>query len=466
MDKHLAPGSEEQQSPARRDLRRVAIAIAAIVVLGFGAVVAGFSIALHRTPIQVISLQLTPSPQEVFGKDRILVLVEGLDYDYNDKDEEYSTQSRSDVIKAVDLDFRTNNVYVVSVPRDMDAVLPNGQETKINQAQADGGTPEAEAVIAKWLGIPQFDRYVVLRINTTKDLINAIGGIDVYVKDSDCLKYHTDCTGNRIDYDDTWGHLHIHFAEGMHHMNGDQAVAYARFRHDWCSDPCRIMRQDQVMQAALGKLRGDKFNTLMHLSDLIGVFQRDVKTNLTQQEQLSLATSFAHMPKNGLHTAQIDYVDTKQLGDWGEVLIPNESEKERLVQNMLLNPPVPTPSPNSAAIAAIDPLSLRVDVENGTAIPGVARKVAGLLKSKGFTIGSVGNAPSEDIATTEVHEHSRITFAGIRVRQALGKAGAGAAVMTSDETPTPDASAPPSDVTVIVGQDLAANIMQQASTTP
>src|SRR5579872_5629131 len=93
-------------------MRRAAIVIGSLVVLGIVALVAGFSVAFHRTPMQVLSLQLTPSPQELFGKDHILVLVEGLDYDYNDKDEEYSTQSRSDIIKAVDLDFRTRITYL------------------------------------------------------------------------------------------------------------------------------------------------------------------------------------------------------------------------------------------------------------------------------------------------------------------------------------------------------------------
>src|SRR5579872_6735454 len=214
-------------------MRRAAIVIGTLLVLGIVALIAGFSVAFHRTPIQILSLQLTPSPQELFGKNRILVLVEGLDYDYTDKDEEFSTQSRSDIIKAVDLDFRTHKIYVLSVPRDMQATLPNGQVAKINQAQSDGGVHEAQAVISKWLGIPGFDRYVVLRINTTKDLINALGGVSIYVKTSDCLTSHTGCTGGRIDYDDNWGHLHIHFAEGMHQMSGDQAVAYGRFRHDW-----------------------------------------------------------------------------------------------------------------------------------------------------------------------------------------------------------------------------------------
>lgn len=220
------------------------------------------------------------------------------------------------------------------------------------------------------------------------------------------------------------------------------------------------------MQAALNKLRGDKFNTLMHLSDILGVFDRDVSTNLTRPEQLSLATAFARMPKNGLHTAKIDYVDTKDLGDWGEVLIPNEAQKQRYVENMLINPPVPTPSPDAAAIAAINPLNVRVDVENGTAIPGVARRVASMLKQKGFAIANVGNASSEDVATTQLHQHSAIAFAGIRVREALGKGAANAQVISDTDTPAPEATATPSDVTVIVGQDLATSLTQQAAAQP
>jgi LCP family protein required for cell wall assembly len=438
---------------------QIALRVVAVVAAGLIAVVAGFSVAFHRSPFQLVTGQLAPSPQDVFHKDRILVLVEGLDYDYNDKDEEFSTQSRSDVIKAVDLDFRTNNVYVLSIPRDMDAVLPNGNEAKINQAQADGGVREAQSVISSWLGIPSFDRYVVLRVNTTKDIINAIGGIDLNPMNSDALKHQG--PNGPIDYDDSWGHLHIHFKPGMQHMNGDQAVSYARFRHDWCSDPCRIMRQTQVMQAALNKLRSDRFNTLLHINDLIGVFSRDVQTNLSRQEQLALASAFARMPKSGLHSEQVPYVDDKVLADGGDVLIPDETKKAQLVDSMLLNPPVPTASPNAQAVAAINPQTLRVDVENGSGIPGAARKVAAVLRKQGFTIGEVGNASGT--AVSEVHEHSKVPYAGLKVRQALGKPAATVTVISDTQTAAPAGSGT-SDVTVIVGTDLAAALTAQAST--
>lgn len=464
MDKHLPP-EDGEGLPRRNRFGAIALIVAGLVLLGFIAVVAGFSVAFHRSPLAVIQGQLTPTPEELFQKDHILVLAEGLDYDYTNTDQEFSKQSRSDVIKAINLDFRTNNVYVVSIPRDMDVVLPNGYESKINQAQADGGVREAQAVISKWLGVPGFDRYILLRINATKDLINAIGGIDIDPMNSDAILHEG--PNGPIDYDDNWGHLHIHFKPGMQHLNGDQAVAYARFRHDWCSDRCRIKRQDQVMQAALTKLKTDKFGTLVHLNDLIGVFRRDVQTNFTEAEELSLAQTFAQMPKDGLHKATVPDLGDKNLTYAGDVLIPDEAGRARIVRNMLLDPPVPSPTPDAAAIAAINPLTVRVDVENGTGVPGMARRAAALLKVKGFTIGSVGNAPNSDVATTELREHSTIAFAGLRVREALGKAVKTAPVVADTEPAAPEASgAPPSDVTLIVGADLVPALTQQASAQP
>lgn len=221
------------------------------------------------------------------------------------------------------------------------------------------------------------------------------------------------------------------------------------------------------MQAALTKLKTDKFGTLVHLNDLIGVFRRDVQTNFTEAEELSLAQTFAQMPKDGLHKATVPDLGDKNLTYAGDVLIPDEAGRARIVRNMLLDPPVPSPTPDAAAIAAINPLTVRVDVENGTGVPGMARRAAALLKVKGFTIGSVGNAPNSDVATTELREHSTIAFAGLRVREALGKAVKTAPVVADTEPAAPEASgAPPSDVTLIVGADLVPALTQQASAQP
>ena len=267
----------------------------------------------------------------MFGRENLLVLVEGLDYDYTAKDEEFSTNSRSDVIWAVNLDFANKRIYQLSIPRDMIATMPNGAQAKINQAQSEGGVKEAKSVIAQFLGIPGFDRYVILRIDATKEFIAAIGGVDVDVKSSDCLRYKTGCTGESLDYVDTWGHLHIHLKEGRQHLDGDQAVAYMRFRHDWCSDPCRIMRQQQVLRAMVDRLKNDRINTFLHLGDLMAVFRKYVQTDFSNAELLSLATYFQGITPAAVVSNQVPYTDDIDLPGYGDSLVPNAAVRARLV---------------------------------------------------------------------------------------------------------------------------------------
>ncbi len=459
MGKHMEQPPVFTEKPQRTTppwVRRAAL-IVGLVLVGVGSALAGFSLFKHENPVQLITQAFVPSPSQVFGKPNLVVLMEGLDYDYTDSDVEFSKNSRSDVIKAVNLDFINKGVYVVSVPRDMLATYPNGTQHKINEAQSDGGVKEAQQVIGQFLGIPGFDRYVILRIDATKDVINAIGGVDLYVKTSDCLMNHTGCTGGRLDYDDTWGHLHIHLAEGMHHLDGDAAVGYGRFRHDWCSDPCRIMRQNQVITAVLDKIKGDKMNTLIHAGNILAVIHRDVDTNFTQNELFSLASYFSGASPKDLHFAQVPYTNDVEMPD-GDDLIPDKSQLAGIVQNNLIAPPTPQPSPDAMALAAIAPGTVRVDVENASGMTGAARAVADALRKSGFTIGDVGNADVTDQDKTQIQEHSTVTFAGAKVRSALPATMqtlpiSGAHVATS--SPSATATAQPSDVTVFVGRDLA-----------
>jgi len=460
MGKHLRP--EDYSEPAVRTraplVKRVAI-IAGIIIAGTIAVLAGMSVAQRKPVWQIMATVFTPTPQQLFGKSSILVLVEGLDYDYSSKDENYSSQARSDVIWAVNLDFLTHRVYQLSIPRDMVATYPGGRQQKINQAQSEGGVGEAQSVISKFLGIPGFDRYVVLRVNTTKDFIGAIGGVDVKVMNSDCAMHPHGCVNGPLDYDDSWGHLHIHLKPGAQHLNGEQAVGYMRFRHDWCGDPCRIMRQQQVLHALLQKLSADKFNTLLHLPSLMAVLNRDVTTNFKPQEEVSIATAFVDLPRNGIITKQVPYVADITLSDGGAAIVSDDAQRAQLVRTMLLAPPRPTSPPDPGALAALAPGSLRVDVENGTGVPGMARRVAAMLRAKGFQIAQVSNAPSGNVATTEVREHSRLAMAGLKVRNGLGSAARKVPVISEA---VPSQTGLPSDVTVILGGDLVSAMSAQS----
>ncbi|MBV9102848.1 MAG: LCP family protein, partial [Candidatus Eremiobacteraeota bacterium] len=299
----------------------------------------------HMSALNMLSSIFVPKPQAVFGKDRLNVLVLGIDYNYDSKDQEYSSGARSDTIMAVSLNFPTDerpkpSINVLSVLRDTYATLPNGHEDKINAAYADGGPKASEKAVAQFLGLPGFDRYIALRVNATKQLIDAIGGIDIVPDET-------------MNYDDTWGHLHIHFTGGKkYHMNGEQAVSYSRFRHDECGDPCRVKRQQQVMRTVVAKLRNDKLNDLLHLRDLIAVANRNIMTDLKPDEELSLAAAFSGLDLHDVKTDQVPFVADRDLACCGDVLIADDDAKARLVRKFFLESPSPAAPVDRRVIAA------------------------------------------------------------------------------------------------------------------
>lgn len=458
MGKHLDPGYEPVARPSRGPLLKRIALIVAILFVGLMSVAIGFSIFQHKSLPQVFMEPFVKTPQEVFGKSNLLVLVVGLDYDYTDKDIEFSTSARTDVIKAINLDFDKKHAYVLSILRDTVATMPNGSQAKINQAYSEGGIKASKSVIANFLGTPPFDRYVILRSDSVKDIIDAINGVDVDVKDSNCLQSKQCKNQDRLDYDDTWGHLHIHLKPGIQHLNGEKAVGYSRYRHDWCGDPCRSMRQDQVLQAIVDKLRGDKLNTLVHLPELIAFVRKNVITNLSQPEMLALASYFSDISKDGIVKNQLHMADNVILPDGGAAITVDPAEKKKLVHDMLLAPPTPEPTPDAMALLSIPPNTIKIDVENGSGVQGAAHVVAAELKAKGFVIGKVGNAAS-DVEATEIHEHSQTAFAAAKVRVALPPSLHALPIVGDD----PSAAAS-SDVTVIVGKDLISAL--NAPTTP
>ncbi len=430
---------------------RALIAVALLFGIFVGTV-ATQAFITRRSAAQVMAgygLPLIPSPQSYFRKDRVAVLLLGVDYNYDARDIEFSNNARTDTIKAVALDLPTQTnpngtIALLSVPRDTDVLMPDGRENKINAAYTGFGNDSAKAahstekVVAGFLGLPGFDRYLTLRIDATKDLIDAIGGIDVVPDET-------------MNYDDNWGHLHIHFIGGKHyHMNGDQAVSYSRFRHDACSDPCRIKRQDQIIRITVAKLKNDKFNDLLHINALIGVVRRNVYTDLSEPEMLSLAWAFQHVDLTKLQTEQVPFVADKNLACCGNVLIADDAAKNALVKKLFLSAPaLPDVPANASAVAAVDPKTIHVDVENGSGIKGQGAKLAAVLAKLGFVVTDVRNADSFAYDATEIHVHTvAVPLAGERVRSALALR---TATVEPDAAPTAN---PGSDVTVIVGRDF------------
>jgi len=241
-----------------------------------------------------------------------------------------------------------------------------------------------------------------------------------------------------------------------------------RFRHDACSDPCRIKRQQAVEKITIEKLKSDKFNDLTHIAQLTDVLRRDVDTNFTPDEMKSVAWAFRDINIADIHQTQIPYTSDKELNCCGDVLIADDAAKAKIVADFIGPYVASTPPPSADALAAVKPSDLRIDVRNGSGVPGLGAKLAAELKRDGYVINSVGNADSFDYDTTQIRATSRTPLAGERVRSDIHLPAAsvtpvpdpnGSAVVTG----VPGKATALADVTVVIGRDY---VNAPAATTP
>src|SRR6202035_1722528 len=93
--------------------------------------------------------------------------------------------------------------------------------------------------------------------------------------------------------------------------------------------------------------------------------------------------------------------------------VPDEPAKQRLVAAMLAEPP-------GAAGTAIAANDIRIRVENGTTVAGLAARVANDLRRQGFHVSEVRNAPPADFAVTRIESDPAASSVSLLVRKALG----------------------------------------------
>jgi LCP family protein required for cell wall assembly len=200
------------------------------------------------------------------------LLVIGRDRDYDNQDRVIATAGRSDLLMVARLDFAHRAVSLLSIPRDTRARIPGRGVRKINAAHQFGGPALTAQTVQANFGIPS-QNFVSVDFGGFEQAIDRLGGVDVNVD-------------KRMDYDDDWGHLHIHLRPGPQHLSGAQAMGFVRFRHS-DSDLVRVQRQ-QVLLAALKAKLGQP-QTLAQLPQLLDVLESHVVTDLTPEQEIVLA---------------------------------------------------------------------------------------------------------------------------------------------------------------------------------
>src|SRR5436190_6394951 len=130
----------------------------------------------------------------------------------------------------------------LSIPRDTVVDIPGHGRNKINAAYAIGGPALAVETVQRYLGI-KVDHLVEVSFDNFPQLIDAMGGIT----------YKGGCVVSKINGGFKNGGFTLRLKRGTTHINGKQALALARTRHNLCNarenDLTRARRQQKIFSA-------------------------------------------------------------------------------------------------------------------------------------------------------------------------------------------------------------------------
>ncbi len=181
---------------------------------------------------------------------------------------------RSDTLVVVNIDPGSKNVNLVSIPRDSKVYIGDGHGVdKINAAFAFGGPELTIQTIETTLGI-KIDYYIVFNYNSVKKIVEAIGGVPVYVE-------------KNMHYSDHTGQLFVNLQKGEQVLNADQAEQYLRFRKDALGDIGRMRRQQWFLKGIAQKFQSPEIIT--KIPELIKVLNETTKTNMSVYQMSGVA---------------------------------------------------------------------------------------------------------------------------------------------------------------------------------
>ncbi|MGN1122537.1 MAG: LCP family protein [Eubacteriales bacterium] len=169
----------------------------------------------------------------------------------------------------LDIDSKTLSAYMNAATRAEKSAMEYDIKLKF-------GIRYLSALLARSFGTP-IDFYAQVNLDGFVNIVDAIGGVDVYVQQD-------------MDYDDPYQNLHIHIKQGQQHLNGKDAEGFIRFRYGYAAaDIARIDAQKIFMTAFIKKVLS--LEGIMNLNDLSKQVSANLTTNLSFSDALYFATN-------------------------------------------------------------------------------------------------------------------------------------------------------------------------------
>jgi LCP family protein required for cell wall assembly len=385
--------------------------IGTMFVLGLGALIVWLAPALPMLS-RFAALPIAP-------KEPVTILVAGVGHHYvgyhtrgtiNDD----FTKGLTDTMIVVQLNPQQKALKILNVPRDTRVGTGFTSNDKINAANVQGGPVNSVRQVEALLGV-KLDGYLFVSIDGTRELVDALGGVEVYVP-------------QRMQYRDRAAKLEIDLHPGKQVLMGRQAEGYLRFRYDNLGDIGRVQRQQAFYRAMLEKFKQPQ--TWTRLPQIVQVIEQNTRTNLSNRESGAALGFLLSGPR----------LDTLLLpGNFGLLYgvsywVPDRARIEAMTTNHLRG---------AAQQNARSVRELSIAVVNTTNIRGLARAAQSRLRALGFRNVWVADSTTGDPARTQVFSTSSADEARI-VRTAMG---VGESLVSSEGILG-------ADITVRVGRDF------------
>lgn len=293
--------------------------------------------------------------------------------------------ARSDTMMLMHISEDHSKVTVVSLPRDTLVNIPRHkdsekkwvpmQQGKLTWAYSYGGQQLMKDTIEDHTGLA-IDHYVEVNFLGFLKVVDAVGGVEV-------------CTEQAID-DRASG---LKLSPGTHHVDGAEALAFARARHGLGEDIGRMQRQ-QVFLSSLLKQSLSKIKDPVRGTRVLNAMLESVRVDSgLKKDAPKLADEFKDLSLDDVEFAKVPIANqagSALIGGINQsVVLWDESEARKLFQRIDRDEPLAEPKPTATATAASEPITIppekiSVQVRNGTGVTGVAKKASAGLTAAGF----------------------------------------------------------------------------------
>lgn len=305
----------------------------------------------------------------------------------------------TDTIILVAVNRQANAVNMLSIPRDTYVYIPGWTMDRINTAfvrgdvtgYPGGGIALLRETLLYNLGI-DVDYYAQVDLNGFRQMVDLVGGVDITV---DCALTDWRLISPELDVNDEDNWEEYSMPVGVHHMDGDTALWYARARQS-TSDFDRNRRQQHLLRAMWQQSLS--LDLIPNAPGLWNQATQVVETDMQFSDALEFAPVAINMDANLIRGRTV----AEALSGWttpdtkASVQLPNLEKLSQLANWLYVEP----------AVYAVVSESSTIEVQNGTVYDGWDVVAAERLAWEGLSAEAAGKTGPQNTERTAIYDYT------------------------------------------------------------